>query len=160
MLNTVLASDIRHTLDHFRRSVDQFFDNTNGYSAERTPNQSTETPQWTFSPAVESGWDKNALHIRAIVPGVAESDLTVNLQGNQLVISGERKAPEGWLRNGYSQLTYGKFFTSVTLPNGLDLDKVSCRLHDGVLDVEIPMLESMRPRQIPIAGTGQKAINS
>ena len=74
----------------------------------------------------------------------------------QLVISGERKAPEDFLKNGHTQLVYGKFYTSVTLPGGLEVDKVNCQLQDGVLDISIPVAEAMKPRQIPIQTAGQQ----
>src|SRR5690349_15154516 len=106
MLNTVFSNDIRQTLDFFRRSVDQLFDDFYGYRPERATAANNETPQWTFSPVLETGWDENAVHLRAILPGVKENDVTVNLQGSQLVISGERKAPEGFTKNAWTQLPY------------------------------------------------------
>ena len=49
----------------------------------------------------------------------------MSVQNNQLVVEGERKPPEGFKQNAYTQLAYGKFYTAVTLPSGLDLDKLS-----------------------------------
>jgi HSP20 family protein len=156
MLNTVFSNDIRQTLDHFRRSVDQIFDNFSGYRAERATSSSAEGTEWTFSPVLETGWDNNMLHLRAVLPGVRQNDVNVNLQGNQLVITGERKAPEGLTKNGFTQLVYGQFYTAVTLPNGLEVEKVNCQLQDGVLDISIPIAETMKPRQIPIRTVGQQ----
>jgi len=158
MLNTVFSNDIRQTLDHFRRSVDQMFDNFSGYRSERGTGTPAEGTEWTFSPVLESGWDDNMLHLRAVLPGVRQNDVNVSLQGNQLVITGERKAPEGLAKNGYTQLVYGKFYTAVTLPNGLETDKVNCQLQDGVLDIAIPVAEAMKPRQIPIKNIGQAKV--
>src|SRR4051794_34478265 len=161
MLGTVFTNDIRQTLDQFRRSVDHLFDNFNGYPADRAASGSPERSDWAFSPALETGWDENTLRLRAILPGVRQNDVNVSIQGNQLVISGERKAPEGLEKNGFTHLTYGNFTTAVALPNGLDVDNVKCELHDGVLDITIPVAESMKPRQIPIqAGNTQKAIGA
>jgi HSP20 family protein len=161
MLNTAFSNDIRQTLDHFRRSVDQLFDNFYGYPADRASGGASDRRDWTFSPVLETGWTDNALHLRAILPGVRQEDVNVNLQGNQLLISGERKAPEGFEKNAFTQLAYGKFATAVTLPNGLDVNKVNCRLHDGVLDIVVPVSEAMKPRQIPIeAGPQQKALGA
>lgn len=162
MLSTVFTNDIRQTLDQFRRSVDHLFDNFYGYPAERQASPPSETAQWTFSPAIETAWDQDTLRLRAILPGVRQDDVNVALQGNQLVISGERKAPEGFTKNAFTHLTYGKFTAGVALPNGLDVDQVSCRLADGVLDIAIPVAESMKPRQIPVqmSGSQQKAIGA
>ena len=156
MLNTMFTNDVRQSLDHFRRSVDQLFDNM--YTSQTRP--TGESRDWTFSPVLESAWNDNSLHLRAIVPGVTQGDIGVTLNNNQLVIEGERKRPEGWDRDSWTQLAYGKFSAAVTLPNGLDVEKLSCRLHDGVLDIRIPVTEARRPRQIQIeTGEAQKALN-
>jgi HSP20 family molecular chaperone IbpA len=43
----------------------------------------------------------------------------------------------------------------------LDLEKVNCQLHDGVLDISIPVAEKMRPRQIQIqAGEHRKGTSA
>jgi HSP20 family protein len=92
---------------------------------------------------------------------VTDKNLSVSVRSNQLVIEGERKAPENWTKGAYTQLPYGKFYAAITLPQGLNLDHVNCKLHDGVLDVAIPIAEQMKPRQIPInTGTTQAAISA
>ena len=112
MLSTLFTNDVRQTLDQFRRSVDQVFDNFYGQTPSATVNATGERA-WTFTPVVESGWNDQFLNLRAILPGVAEKDLTVSVQNNQLVIEGERKAPEGFDKNAFTQLAYGKFYTAL-----------------------------------------------
>ncbi len=158
MLHSLIEADIRQTLDHFRRSVDQLFENFFSF-APRT----VEAAEWTFSPAVESYWTDDNLKLRVVLPGVDEKDVKVTLQGNQLVIEGERKAPEGMSTSRYTSvwLPYGRFYRTVDLPNGLDLDKLSCRLNSGILEVTIPVAEAMKPRRIQItAGEERKAISA
>jgi len=116
---------------------------------------------WTFSPVVESGWNDHFLNLRAILPGVAEKDVHVTVQNNQLVIQGERKAPEGFDKNAFTQLAYGKFYAALTLPTGLDVDRVSCRLYNGILEIQLPITEASKPKQIQIqTGEQRKAINA
>ena len=158
MFDTMLSRDMRQTLDHFRRSVDQVFNDFYG-SSSRLPSGdgSQNRADFTFAPVVESGWNENELLLRAIVPGVTQDKLKVTVQNNQLILEGERKAPEGWSTGYYAQLPYGKFYAAITLPQHLNLDQIKCHLHDGVLDVRIPVAESMKPREIPIAsGEPQK----
>ena len=117
--------------------------------------------QWTFSPVVETAWGDSALHLRAIVPGIPQQDLKVSVQNNQLILEGERKQPETFKNHAYTQLTYGKFYAAVMLPNGLNVDKLTCRLQDGVLDIQIPVSEQMKPRQIQIqSGESRKSISA
>jgi HSP20 family protein len=160
MLSTLFSNDVRQTLDQFRRSVDQMFDNYYGQALPAGSNATGERT-WTFSPVLESGWNDQHLNLRAILPGVAEKDVHVSVQNNQLVIEGERKAPEGFDKNAFTQLAYGKFYTALTLPTGLDVDHVSCRLYNGILEIQVPITEASKPKQIQIqTGDERKAIHA
>ena len=161
MLNTLFTNDVRQTLDQFRRSVDQMFDNFYGYQTQPTASVASSERSWNFAPVVESGWNDNFLTLRAILPGVSEKDVHVSVQNGQLVIEGERKTPDGFEKNAYTQMAYGKFYAALTLPAGLDLDHVNCRLHNGVLDIQVPIAEASKPRQIQIqTGAGHRAISA
>jgi len=108
---------------------------------------------------VEYAWSDKSLNLRAVLPGVSEKDVHVSVQNNHLVIEGERKAPEGFEKNAFTQLAYGKFQTMLTLPSGLDVEHLKCRLNNGVLDIEAPILEASKPKQIRIeTGSDQKAV--
>ena len=158
MFDTMLNRDIQQTLDHFRRVMDQAFSDFFVPSGFR--GTTGEGNEWTFTPAVETGWNDEYLNLRVVLPGVGEGDVMVQIQGNQLVVEGERKELEDFAKNGGStRLPYGKFYRAIDLPNGLAQDKVQCRLHDGILDVQLPIAETMKPRRIPIEGTeSRKAI--
>lgn len=159
MLSTMFANDVRQTLDQFRRSVDQMFENF--YSPTQASSNASGERTWTFTPVVESGWNDSYLNLRAILPGVTEKDLRVSVQNNQLVIEGERKSPEGFEKNAYTQLAYGKFYAALTLPTGLDVDHIHCQLRNGLLDIQVPILEASKPKQIQIqTGEERKAIHA
>ena len=161
MLSTLFTNDVRQTLDQFRRSVDQMFDNFYGQALPAGSNPATGERAWTFSPVLESGWNEHSLNLRAILPGVAENDVQVSVQNNQLVIEGERKAPESFDKNAFTQLAYGKFYSALTLPTGLDLEHVSCRLSNGILEIQVPISEASKPKQIQIqTGEERKAIRA
>lgn len=161
MLNTLFVNDVQQTLDQFRRSVDQMFDNFYGHQSTPAPASRRGERNWSFSPALEHGWTENHLNLRAILPGVSESDVRVTIQNGQLVVEGERQAPVGFENSAYTQLPYGKFWTAVTLPSGLDLETVNCRLHSGVLDIQIPIAEASKPKQIQIqTGESRNAISA
>lgn len=159
MTSSVLTGDMRQTLDHFRRSVDQLFENFYGYPAET--GRPALGSQLAFAPAVETAWGDSSIHLRVILPGVTQDHLKVTVQNNQLIIEGERKPPEGFEKNAFTQLAYGKFYAAVSLPAGLDVDKLNARLHDGLLDIQIPMSEKMKPRQVQIqSGEQRKSISA
>lgn len=156
MLNTSFANDVRQTLDQFRRSVDQMFENDYGRLAAGS-SQKTGDRSWTFNPVFEMGWTDSKLNLRAILPGVEEKNIRVSVQNNQLVLEGERTTPEEFGKDALTQLAYGRFYSVLTLPSGLDVDSVECHLHHGVLDIHIPILEQSKPRQIQIKSGGHQA---
>lgn len=135
-------------LDNFRREIDRLF--------ERHFRTLWGEPEWagerTFTLPVETGWTDENLNLRFIVPGVTEKDLELSIQGNQLVVRGQRRPPEDFGREDatWYAIPYGRFERVVDLPGGLDLDRLEARLHDGVLDVRIPLAAEVKPKRIPI----------
>ena len=142
----MFANSMWNEMNEFRRSFDHLFNNLATLSGPR------RNGEFTFSPNVETGWTDESLNLRFVIPGVPEKDLKITVQGNQLQIQGERMTPEDFANNGnaYLQLAYGKFERVVDLPNGLDVEKMKAHLHDGILDIRIPLAEAMKPRQIQI----------
>ena len=138
-------------MNEFRRAFDQAFENA------FSPARRSGSTEWTFVPAVETGWTDDNLNLRVVVPGVTEQDLKLTVQGNQITIAGERKAPENFAKEGmaYNLMPYGKFERTLELPAGLDVDKLQARLHEGILDLQIPVAQAVKPKQIPIATGGE-----
>jgi HSP20 family protein len=91
------------------------------------------------------------------MPGVKKQDIKIEVQGNQLVISGERhrEMSEG---DGDASLrherTYGKFERTFVLPASINTEKIEAQYEDGVLTVALPKAETARGRTIEIQ-TGQ-----
>ena len=105
--------------------------------------------RWTPAMDLVEAGDHYLLH--ADLPGVGEDDVSVQLEGNVLTISGQRTA-EHADRQGYYRLerSFGTFSRSLTLPEGVDPDQVQARFDRGVLQVTIPKPEQRRPRQVQI----------
>jgi len=156
MLDRVLANEIGQTLENFRRSFDRIFESS--YAPSRQSGGNTDGSEWVFTPTVETGWTNDHLYLRVVLPGVTEEDMNVTIQGSQLWIRGERRVPEYFQKGDgtfHRGLTYGKFERILDLPAGLDVEKMEAQLHDGILDVSIPLAAAMKPKQIRIS-TGEK----
>ena len=82
------------------------------------------------------------------LPGVAKKDISIEVKDDQLVITGERKSENK--KRGFSERYYGKFQRALTLPSGVDPEKIEANYQDGVLTVAIAKAESVKPRQIKI----------
>ena len=145
-------------MDDLRRSFDRMFESF----FETMPRPAVWAGnEGSYLPAVETGRTDEHLNLRFILPAVEEKDLQLTVEGTQLLVRGERKEPKGFSKEGrgYTRLPYGKFERVVDLPGGLNLDELEARLHEGVLDIRIPVTEAVKPRKIAItAGPEAKKI--
>lgn len=83
---------------------------------------------------------KEGYLFKADVPGIKENDLTINLTGNRLTVSGKREEEKKHETETFFsyERSYGSFTRSFTLPEGIDGDKVHANLKDGVLAILVP----------------------
>jgi len=89
------------------------------------------------------------------LPGIRREDISLEVAGHRLSVSGERKEREraGILRR--RTRTVGQFRYEVVLPGEVEDEGVSASMDEGVLTVRLPKPTSQRPRRIAIAaGTG------
>jgi HSP20 family protein len=94
--------------------------------------------------------------LKADLPGMKQEDVSIEFNDGALTISGERKAEYERQQKGFFRLerSYGKFSRTLTLPEGIDAEKIEAAFHDGVLDVRIPKPEQRKPRRIEVAWNG------
>jgi HSP20 family protein len=99
-----------------------------------------------LSPSVDVFEDAGTIVVRADLPGLTKSDITVKLIDNTLEISGEKKTEEKIDTRDYLRLErgYGKFSRTLRLPEGLDADKVTAKFDEGVLEIRVPKVEDKR----------------
>ena len=99
--------------------------------------------------------------LRADLPGLAEEDVTIEVEDNVLTVSGERKAEHTDSKEGYHRVerAFGHFSRSLTLPEGVNPEAVKANFDRGVLEVSIPKPEQRKPRKISIGlGNSPKTI--
>lgn len=103
-------------------------------------------------PALEVREDAEKITVRVEAAGMKKEDFDLSLDGDSLVISGERKAEEE-KREGESVRTecfYGRFERSVTLPAPIQSGAVRATYEDGILTVVLPKAEEAKPKKIEI----------
>jgi HSP20 family protein len=102
--------------------------------------------------------------LKADLPGVAESDVNIELESNVLTISGERRTEHEERNEGYYRIerATGAFRRLLTLPDGIDPEAVTAKFDNGVLEVRIPKPAEAKPRrvQIGVGGAEPKTIES
>jgi HSP20 family protein len=93
-----------------------------------------------FAPPVDLARSAHRLFIRALLPGVPENALEIEIDGRTLFIRGEAEQyppPGAQLLNRESQTGY--FERSILLPADADVRGMRARLEDGVLEIVLPL---------------------
>lgn len=111
-----------------------------------------------FTPLADVEETDDAYLVEIELPGVKREDVSLEVAGSRLNVSGERKERErrGILR--HRTRTVGRFSYEVTLPGSVEDDGVSATMDEGVLCIRVPKPAADRPRQITItrsAGGGR-----
>ena len=88
------------------------------------------------------------------VPGVSMDDVELTVERNVVSIrarrSGDREEGDEVI---VDERPYGEYSRQLFLGDNLDPDGLTADLHDGVLQLTIPVSEASKPRQIPLGSS-------
>jgi HSP20 family protein len=105
-----------------------------------------------WRPAVDIHEDGERFWLFTDLPGLDQNDVEISIEKNVLSVRGERKAaqPQG-ANTTLSERAVGRFTRSFTLPELVDVDRVTAEMKSGVLTVTLPKKAEAKPRQIKVA---------
>ncbi len=106
----------------------------------------------SWLPAVDVSESKDAITVKAEIPGMEPKDIDISLSGDVLVIKGEKRQEKEEKEENYHRIErrYGSFSRSLRLPVEVDADKIEAKYEKGVLKVVLPKKEEVKPKQIEI----------
>ena len=128
-------------LHRMRQQLDQMFDITSSQAAAAG-----------VFPLINLTEDKDRYYISAELPGVKADELNIQVTGNNLAISGERKiaAEHEGARYHRREREAGTFSRMIGLPGEIDSSKVEAKLEDGILRIVVSKAEIAKPKQISV----------
>ncbi len=105
----------------------------------------------SWFPAVDVKETSDEITFHAELPGLKAEDVKVQLEGDVLTISGEKRA-QTESKGDYRivERRYGKFVRSFTLPESADAEKIGAEYSDGVLTVTLAKLAKSKPRNVDV----------
>jgi HSP20 family protein len=108
------------------------------------------TEEW--SPAVDIKETDTDFVIHADLPGVKPDDIEVTAESGVLTLKGEREGRKEDTNGNYKRVERfsGSFMRRFTLPETADMNKISAKTKDGVLDLIIPKTEKAKPKLIKV----------
>jgi len=86
------------------------------------------------------------------LPGLKKEEINVEVTGNHVSIYGERKVEQDISNKKSHRLECwkGQFRRTFALPDGVETQKVDANYENGVLQLNIPKLESSAPKKVAI----------
>jgi HSP20 family protein len=143
-------------LDSLQGDMNRLFDR---FFEGRAPNGTSS--RWI--PAMDLVETDDHLVLRGDLPGMTEDDVDIEIKDNVLTVSGERKSESEQRGEGYHRVerAFGSFSRSLTLPQGVDAERVEAKFENGVLEVRIPKPAEAKPTRVQIGkgtveGTGEE----
>lgn len=96
--------------------------------------------------------DDKRVVARLEVPGLDKNDLDIEVQGDALVVRGEKRFEREGTEGRYRtlQCAYGSFRRVVPLPAAVLADQAKASYKNGVLRVELPKAEQEKPRKLTV----------
>ena len=137
--------DPAQELERIQDEINQLFD-------PDYPDRSTGLFDRASSPAIDVVEENDHFTVLCDLPGVDQKDVDVSIASNVLTIKGEKRMSTNsdkakiFRREEWA----GNFQRTLSLPRSVDPEKIQAEMTDGVLRIQLPKREEVKPRQITV----------
>ncbi|MDL1958515.1 MAG: Hsp20/alpha crystallin family protein [Deltaproteobacteria bacterium] len=133
-------------LSNLRREMEDLWGSLAGEEREFLPMRG----EWM--PALDVSETKDALIVKAEVPGIEPKDIDISLSGDLLTIKGEKKQKTEEKKESFHRIEtrYGAFSRTIRVPVSVNSDKIEASYDKGVLKIILPKKEEIKAKQIEI----------
>ncbi|MFT5722052.1 MAG: HSP20 family protein [Motiliproteus sp.] len=140
-LSTLTDVERTFPLSRLHQDIDRMFDEVlQGFGSSSLFQQSPLLDrQMAFRPNLDVHETDDKYSVCIEVPGIEEKDIKIRLQGDSLLISGEKTKAAEEQTGTYHRVErcYGKFQRVLSLPQDADKDKITADFSKGLLTVAI-----------------------
>lgn len=101
-----------------------------------------------ITPTVDIYEEAGDVVIKADLPGMKKENIDVNISGDTVTISGEKKKEEKVEKKNYYSIerSYGSF-KRFRMPTEVQADKAKANFKDGVLELRVPKTEEAKKKE-------------
>lgn len=108
-----------------------------------------------FVPSIDVSETEDDIHITAEMPGIKPEDLNVELDGDILTLSGDKREETEDADDAsgyhYREIRSGHFTRRIALPQEVDDEQVEATSHDGILRIKLRKNGERKKRRIEIS---------
>lgn len=115
-----------------------------------------------FVPALDVSETQDSFLVEAAVPGLKPEDLEITVENSVLTIKGETRQENTAKERNFHRIErrFGSFQRTIGLPKSVQSDAIKANLEHGVLKLEIPKAEEIKPRKISVNVTNGKTLEN
>jgi HSP20 family protein len=118
----------------------------------RAFSENREPAPGEYRPAATSFEDDQSFHIELDAPGITSEEVQVSIEGSELSVSWERKAPEQLPETWQNERRFGRFARTFEFTETANLDQIEAKLEHGVLRITVAKQPVPGRKQIPVKG--------
>lgn len=109
-----------------------------------------KTSDFSFTENSNITKTENGYELHLLVPGFSREDVTITLEGRNLIVEGKLQNLTDSQRKLYSDFGLSNFRKSVALHHDVDMSEIGAQLTNGILSVKIPLAKTVQKHNIPI----------
>lgn len=111
-----------------------------------------ENTEGAWRPRLDMRETEAAYMVETDLPGMAPTDITVEVEGPYVVVKGERHAEHEETKEGVkrAERTFGKFYRRVMLPETAKAEEAEARYANGVLTVTVPKTAEAKAKPVTV----------
>ena len=132
-----------------RRSMDRLFDE---FFTTRRPGTPRELAATEWEPAIEMYETDNDVVVKAALPNIDPKDVDITVSHETVTLRGRTKHEEEQKDRNYyrRELRYGAFSRTLPLTTEVKSAEAKATYKDGVLQVNIPKAERVKPTSVKV----------
>ncbi len=103
-------------------------------------------------PAIDMYQTADKVVVKAALPGLGTEDVQISVTGEILTLKGEFCQEDESKEATYQlkERRYGSFERNILLPTDVETDKAKAEFQNGILTINLPKAEAVKPRAITI----------
>ena len=108
---------------------------------DRVFDQVVDGERRAWAPSLDLVREKDHLVLKIDLPGIKPDEVEIKAEDGMLTVSGEHTEEEEEKKGKYlrRERCYGSFERTMSLPEGVDPERIEATCQDGVLEVAIPV---------------------
>ncbi|HXD01355.1 MAG TPA: Hsp20/alpha crystallin family protein [Verrucomicrobiae bacterium] len=125
--------------------------NTVANGEETRTKEAPRAAQPVVAPPVNIIETKDGYTLEAEIPGVSNDGVEITVEENQLTILGRRNRTDSKAQVLYRESADTDYRRVFELDPAVDATKITANVEQGVLTIQLPFSERVKPRKISIA---------